>query len=147
MRIHGPAITYQRWSRLGGGGHGEDGDAGRDAPLLHQVQEVPDVVAADGEHAQVEEAEQAQHRIRRQVRQQQHLRLRRPPNCLFSSVADPGSRLRCLFDPRSGAFLTLGPGSGAFLTLDPGPGAFLTLDPGYGIRNRFFRIPDPKPYF
>jgi hypothetical protein len=26
---------------------------------------------------------------------------------------------------------------------DPGSGAFLT--PGFGIRNRFFRIPDPKP--
>jgi hypothetical protein len=28
---------------------------------------------------------------------------------------------------------------------DPGSGAFLT--PGSGIRNRFFRIPDPKTYF
>ncbi len=70
MRIHNPAITYQHWrgwTALGGdsSGHGENGDAGRDAPLLHQVQEVPYMVAADGEDAQVEEAEEAQHRVRR----------------------------------------------------------------------------------
>jgi hypothetical protein len=35
--------------------------------------------------------------------------------------------------------------SGSVADPDSGSGAFVT--PGYGIRNRFFRIPDPKPIF
>ena len=56
---------------------GHNGDPGTDAPLFHQPEEVPDIVLANAEDAQVEKVEEPADRGGLQVREEEDLGLLR----------------------------------------------------------------------